>query len=115
MINNLRSVSGERFGAKEALDCLSRSKAATGKSQRDLIVEMVLYAFENNPEYQRTRELVITQTSNEEKAKKCLTVLRTMSGQTEQSLLSSMIKYAFDTNPQFREKKRKPGKASNNG
>lgn len=108
MINNLKSVSGERFGAREALECLSLSKTATGRSQRDLIVDMILYAFDKSPEYKSIRDLVITQTNREEKAKRCLTVLRNTCGQTEQSLIASMVKYAFNENPEFRESKQSP-------
>lgn len=101
MINNLKSIRGDRFGGKKALDCLALAKEITGKSERDLLVSMVLYAFENDPRYLETKALVITETVNEERAKKCLTVLRKMQGISEQSLLASMVQYSFANNPDY--------------
>ncbi len=94
MINNLKSISGNRYGANEALKLFTRIKEKTNRSERDLLVSMVLYAVEHNEEYRKARDLVISSDTPECQAKSCLTLLRSLTGQTEQSLLVSMIKYS---------------------
>jgi len=104
IINNLRSIEGNRFGAEKALACLDKAKAVIGKCKRDTLIVMVLYAFENNPEYSEAQHLVKAGNSDEDRAKNCLSVLRRMRGQSEQSLISSMVLYAYRSNPKFRKK-----------
>ena len=94
MINNLKSISGNRYGAKEALRLFSDIKEKTSRSEKDLLVSMVLFAVEHNEEYRKARDLVISSDTPECQAKSCLTLLRSLTGRTEQSLLVSMINYS---------------------
>ena len=105
MINNLKSVSGNRYSAEKALEKLALAKETTGLSEQRVLINMVLYAFENDPRYKTERNMVINKTEPSEKAKQCLTSLRSIRGQSEQSLLSEMVQYAFEHDPQYGKKK----------
>ena len=69
MINNLKSVRGNRYSNDKALEKLAKAKEKTGLSEQRVLINMVLYAFENDPKYETERNLVINKTEPSEKAK----------------------------------------------
>lgn len=56
MINNLKAVKGNRFGAAEAKFKISRLRVETGQSEQSLLAKCVLYAFDNMHEFDSCRE-----------------------------------------------------------
>lgn len=58
MINNLKSVPGNRFGAAEAKFKISGLRRMTGQSEQSLLAKCVLYAFDKMPEYDACRETI---------------------------------------------------------
>ena len=105
MINNLKSVRGNRYSNDKALEKLAKAKDKTGLSEQRVLINMFLYAYENDPKYETERNLVINKTEPSEKAKQCLTSLRSIRGQSEQSLLTEMIHYAYANDPSYSEQK----------
>ncbi len=96
MLNNLKSIAGNKYGADEAKAILSSTKQRTKCSEMELLERMVIFSFENSPEYNSARKLVISDKTREKKAKSCLSALRSLTGKTEQALLVSMVKYASE-------------------
>ena len=59
MINNLKSVRGDAYGAAEAKFVLARVKQYTGQSEQSLLCRMVLYAFGSSPEFDAVRPAIL--------------------------------------------------------
>lgn len=58
MINNLKAVKGNRFGAAEAKFKISKLRVETGQSEQSLLAKCVLYAIDNMPEFKAFREVI---------------------------------------------------------
>lgn len=101
MMNNLKCVTGDRYGAKSALKYITAIKSATGESEQTVLISMVLYALHNNPEYKKVKDTLMTDAEPVDKAKLCLTRLRSINGQSEQSLLAAMVHFTFLHNPDY--------------
>ena len=56
MINNLKAVPDNRFGAGEAKFYIARLREKTGQSEQSLLARMVLFAFERMPEFDNFRK-----------------------------------------------------------
>ena len=56
MINNLKAVPDNRFGAGEAKFKISRLRQETGQSEQSLLARMVLFAFAQMKEFAACRE-----------------------------------------------------------
>lgn len=101
MINNLKSIPGDKYAAGQAVRYLSMIKRLTGQSEQSILVSMVLYSFNNNPDYKEIRSSFSQEGAPEEKAKKCLSYLRATLGIKEQSLLCSMVHFAVKNDPAY--------------
>lgn len=98
MLNNLKSISGNKYEANKAIELIRKLKEKTRKSEKDILEQMVLYAFNNSPEYAALKTSVGGGLS-ELNAKACLSAIRSMTGKTEQSILVSMIMYSSERQP----------------
>lgn len=96
MLNNLKSITDNRYGVSDAISILKQFKKTTKKPEKELLENMVIFSFENSPEYNNARKLVISEETPEKKAKSCVSALRSLTGRTEQAILVSMIKYASE-------------------
>lgn len=91
LINNLKSIADNRFGAQDAVESLARMKRQTGLSEKKLLTEMVIYAFEHDPMYETARSMLTGEKSRYAIAYECLSILRELRGQSKQSLLASAV------------------------
>ena len=100
MLNNLKSISGNRYEANKAIELIRKLKEKTRKSEKDILEQMVLYAFNNSPEYEALKTSA-GEGLSELNAKACLSAIRSMTGKTEQSILVSMIMYSSEHDKNF--------------
>ena len=106
MLNNLKSIKNNSYGADSALEILREAKRRTRRSEQDIITEMVLFAFENNPDYSDARRLVIDGTSDRpSKARSCLRALSAATGRRQQSLIAEMVIYGGLHNKEIMQEK----------
>lgn len=94
ILNNLKSIKDNSYGANKALQILREAKQRTHKSEQVLITELVLFAFENNPAYDEIRRMVIDgEAQSADRARSCLKVLSAATGRRQQSLIAEMVIY----------------------